>query len=37
MLFRPVNTAEPGYNDIGLHEDSPMDSDFLWYQIIRHR
>jgi hypothetical protein len=24
------NTVEPGYNDIGLYDTSPIASDFLW-------
>jgi hypothetical protein len=33
-----INTVEPGHNDIGLYEydTSPIESDFLWYQLIRH-
>jgi hypothetical protein len=31
-----VNTVEPGYNDIGLCNTSPVTSDALWYQLIRH-
>jgi hypothetical protein len=27
--------VEPGYNDTGLHDTSPRQSDFLWYQLIR--
>jgi len=26
---------EPGYNDIGLYDTSPTESDILWYQLIR--
>jgi hypothetical protein len=29
------NTVEPGYNDIGLHDTSPITSDIQWYQLIR--
>jgi hypothetical protein len=29
-----VNTVEPGYNDIGLYDTSPIASDILWYQLI---
>jgi hypothetical protein len=29
------NRVEPGYNDIGLYV-SPVESDILWYQLIRH-
>jgi hypothetical protein len=28
------NTVEAGYNDIGLHDTSPIASDILWYQLI---
>ena len=31
-----INTVEPGYNDIGLYDTSPITSDILWYQLIRH-
>jgi hypothetical protein len=31
-----INAVEPGCNDIGLHVTSPIESDFLWYQLIRH-
>jgi hypothetical protein len=31
-----TTTVEPGYNDIGLYETSPITSDILWYQLIRH-
>jgi hypothetical protein len=30
------NTIEPGYNNIGLYDTSPIVSDILWYQLIRH-
>jgi hypothetical protein len=30
------NTAEPGYNDIGLYNTSHVESDFLWCELIRH-
>jgi hypothetical protein len=26
----------PGYNDIGLYDTTPVMSDILWYQLIRH-
>jgi hypothetical protein len=26
--------VEPGYNDIGLYDTSPVASDILWYQTI---
>jgi hypothetical protein len=29
-------TVKPGYNDIGLYETSPIESDILWYQLILH-
>jgi hypothetical protein len=29
-------TVEPGYNDIGLYDTSLIESDILWYQLIRH-
>jgi hypothetical protein len=28
--------SNPGYNDIGLYDTSPIESDILWYQIILH-
>jgi hypothetical protein len=27
-------TAEPGYNDIGLHDTSSIASHILWYQLV---
>jgi len=30
-------TVEPGYNDVGYNDISPIESDFLWYQLILHR
>jgi hypothetical protein len=30
------STVELGYNDIGLYETSPIESDFLWCQLIPH-
>jgi len=27
-----LDTAEPGYNDIGLCDTLPIPSDILWYQ-----
>jgi hypothetical protein len=27
---------EPGYNDIGLYDTSPIASDILWFQLICH-
>jgi hypothetical protein len=29
-------TDEPGYNDIGLYDISPIASDILSYQLIPH-
>jgi hypothetical protein len=29
-------TVEPGYNDIGLYDTSPIVSDILWYKLILH-
>jgi hypothetical protein len=29
-------TVEPGYNDIGVYDSSPVVSDILWYQLIPH-
>jgi hypothetical protein len=29
-------TMEPGYNDIGLWDTSPIVSDILWYKLIPH-
>jgi hypothetical protein len=29
-------TVEPGYNDIGLYDTSPIASDILLYQLIPH-
>jgi hypothetical protein len=26
--------VEPGYNDIGLYDISPIESHILWYQLI---
>jgi hypothetical protein len=31
-----LTTVEPGYNDIGLYDTSPITSDILWYQLIPH-
>jgi hypothetical protein len=28
--------VEHGYNDIGLYDTLPVESDFLWYQLIHH-
>ena len=27
---------KPGYNDIGLYDTSPIETDILCYQLIRH-
>jgi hypothetical protein len=29
-------TVEPGYNDTGLYDTSPIETDILWYQLLRH-
>jgi hypothetical protein len=31
-----VTDTEPGYNDIGLYNTSPIVSGVLWYQLIPH-
>jgi hypothetical protein len=31
-----LGEVEPGYNDIGLYDTSPITSDILWYQLIPH-
>jgi hypothetical protein len=31
-----VAIVEPGYNDIDLYDTSPIESHFLWYELIRH-
>ena len=31
------STVEPGYNDIGLYDTSPIALDILWYQLIPPR
>jgi hypothetical protein len=31
-----ASRVEPGYNDIGLYDTSPIASDILWYQLIPH-
>jgi hypothetical protein len=33
----PHNTIEPGYNDIGLYDTSPIASDMLWYPLTLQR
>jgi hypothetical protein len=31
----PVESSvEPGYNDIGLYDTSPIASDIVWYQFL---
>jgi hypothetical protein len=32
-----ISTVEPGYNDIGLYDTSPIASDVLWYQLLLRR
>jgi hypothetical protein len=27
---------KPGYNDVGLYDTSSIETDILWYQLIRH-
>jgi hypothetical protein len=34
VLIDNVYTVEPTYNDIGLYETSPIESDILWYQFV---
>jgi hypothetical protein len=29
-------TVEPGYNDIDLYDTALIESDILWYKLIRH-
>ena len=31
---RDWNTVEPGYNDTGLYDTSPIASDILCYQFL---
>jgi hypothetical protein len=31
-----IHTDEPVYNDTSLHDTSPIESEILWYQLIRH-
>jgi hypothetical protein len=33
-VYCSPNTVEPGYNDIGLCDTSPITSDVLWHQLI---
>jgi hypothetical protein len=35
-LWPSVCTVEPGYDDIGLYDTSPVAPDILWYQLIPH-
>jgi hypothetical protein len=35
VAYRKI-TVEPGYNDTGLYDISPITSDILWYQLISH-
>jgi len=35
ILLSPYR-VEPGYNDTGLSDTSPITSDILWYQFIPH-
>ena len=35
-ISQNTTTVEPGYNDIALYETSPITSDILLYQLIRH-
>ena len=30
------STVKPGYDDIGFYDVSPIQSDILWCQLIRH-
>jgi hypothetical protein len=36
LYIQHINTGEPGYNDVGLWDTSPIASDILWSQLIRH-
>jgi hypothetical protein len=31
-----LTAVQPRYNDIGLYDTSPIQSYFLWYELIRH-
>jgi hypothetical protein len=35
-MFRGKSTVEPGYNEIGLYNTSPLTSDILRYPLIPH-
>jgi len=35
-LYCVWSTVEPGCNDIGLDDTSPIAWDFLWYQSVPH-
>jgi hypothetical protein len=35
-LYASLNTVEPGYNDSGLNDITPITSDIMWYQLIPH-
>jgi hypothetical protein len=35
-FLRSQQLVEPGYNDIGLCDTSPIATDILWYQLIPH-
>jgi hypothetical protein len=37
LFYYDINlqyTVEPGYNDIGLYNTSPITSDIQWYLLI---
>jgi len=36
LLVKRILTVEPAYNDIGLYDTMLIQSDILWYQLIRH-
>jgi len=36
VLYLSFVTVEPGYNDIGLGDNSSITSDILLYQLIPH-
>jgi hypothetical protein len=31
-----IEYSQTRYNDIGLYNTSPIQSDFLWYELICH-
>jgi hypothetical protein len=31
-----ITTFEPIYNEIGIYDSSPIESDILWCQLTRH-